>query len=812
MNSIEQDFRIAVRALAKSPGFTAVALATLALGIGVNTAIFSVVRAVLLAPLNFPHPEGLVKLEERGSDGLASNVGYPTYQDWRAGAKSFEEIAVASYWDPTLAPAKTHESEKLEGLRVSDGFFRMLGVRPMLGRDFTASEDRPKANRTVLLGYGLWKRRFGGDRDLPGRTIRMGDADYLVAGVLPPDFESAFSPFPSRPTQIWSPLGYDLSLPYACRDCRHLRAFGRLRDGVSLGAAQAELGALQAHIARAHPADYPSGGVFVRSFARQLTEKVRPALLTLLAAVGLVLLIGCANVASLLLARASMRQRETAIRCALGASPWRVARLFLAEALLLALAGGALGVAAASATLRALISFAPAELPRLEGTRLDPEVLAFAAAVSVLCGLLFGLAPALRAARLAPEPRLREGSRGSQGPRSQATLGTLVAFDAALAFVLLFGAGLLVQSAQRLLAVDPGFVSSGVLHLEVTISGPVRGRRYSPAGATAFYEDVLARLRSLPGVIAAGATSQLPLGGNGDGFGITIEGRAAPPPSEAPSADRYSVTPEYLAAMRIPIWKGRGIEPSDRRDSPPVVLINQTLARNEFPRGDALGHRVRLGDPTGPWRTIVGIVGDVRHAALDAPRTNQIYLPHAQFTDSDMVLVIRATGDPAALAPAARAVIRGVDPAQAVAHVTTMDRVVATSAAPRIFAAALSTAFALLAVLLSAVGVFGVVSGFVARRRREIGIRVALGAGKARVLRQVTGRTTALAGAGIAAAVPIALVLGRAMKSQLYDVSPSNGILLAAGALLALGVALAATLGPALRAARIDPMTALRSE
>jgi putative ABC transport system permease protein len=789
-----------------------VAVATLALGIGANTAIFSVVHAVLLKPLGFPHPERLVTLEERGRDGTADNTGFPTYQDWRARAKSFEDVAVMSYWTPTLAAEGGSEAEKLEGMHVSDGFFRMLGVRPILGRDFQLEEDRPNANRVVLLSHGLWKRRFGGDPSLPGRTIQMGDRAYLVAGVLPPDFESVFSPFPERLTEIWAPLGYDRSLPQACRDCRHLRAFGRLKPGIPLPSARVEMALLQTAIVKEHPADYATAGTFVEPLDRQLKGKARPALLTVLAAVGFVLLIGCANVASLLVAQATKRQREVAIRCALGADRRRIARMFLTESLLLAAAGGALGIAVAATTLRTLVSVAPAELPRLSDTRLDLTVLAFAAVVSIASGLVFGLAPALRFARLDPEPFLREGSGGSASRRSRQVAGLLVAFDAALAFVLLFGAGLLVKSTSRLLAVDPGFEPAGVLQMEVAVSGVAYRGDNSGAALTSFYEQALARVRSLPGVISAGATSQLPLGGNVDGYGIHIEGRAEPNPEQAPSGDRYSVTPDYLATMRIPVLRGRGITEADRKDAPMVLLINQTLAQNEFSDGDPIGQRVKIGDTKGRWRTIVGVVGDVRHARLDAPKTNQIYLPHAQFTDSDMVLVIRTKGDPRDVAAAARALIRSVDPNQPVARVATVRQIVTASAASRLFAASLSTAFAVLAVLLASVGVFGVVSGFVARRVREIGIRIALGARRGQILLLVTGQAVALAAAGVAAAIPLALGLGRALKSQLYAVSPDDVVLLIGVGTLSIAVALVASLLPARWAARVDPMIALRLE
>jgi putative ABC transport system permease protein len=461
-----------------------------------------------------------------------------------------------------------------------------------------------------------------------------------------------------------------------------------------------------------------------------------------------------------------------------------------------------------------LVAAAPAGLPRLSETRLDLVVLAFAAAVSIASGIVFGLAPALRFARVQPEAFLREGSGGSPGRRARRASGLLVAFDAALAFILLFGAGLLVKSSSRLLAVDLGFSPAGVLQMEVAVAGAAYRGDNSAAALASFYEQALSRIRALPGVLSAGATSQIPLGGNLDGYGVHIEGRYEPNPEQAPSADRYSVTPGYLAAMRIPVLRGRGVTDADRRDAPMVVLINQTLAKNEFSDGDGnpIGRRVRIGGPNAPWRTIVGVVGDFRHAGLDAPKTNQLYLPHSQFTDSDMVVVIRTSGDPAAVATAAQAAIRTGDPAQPITRVMTVERLVSGSAASRVFAASLLTAFSALAVLLAAVGVFGVVSGFVARRVREIGIRIALGARRGQILYLVVGQALALAAAGVAAAIPLALGLGRTLKSQLYDVSPGDAPLLASVAAVAVGVALAASLLPARRATRISPMSALRSE
>ncbi len=803
-----QDLRYALRTLSKSPGFSAVAIATLALGIGANTAIFSVVHGVLWRPLAFREPERLVTLQERDKDGNADNTGYLTYLDWRAKNRSFEDIAVMSYWSPKLSAEAGVAAERLEGMRVSDGFFELLGVRPALGRLLLPSEQIRGNHHVVLLSDGLWKRRFGTDPVLPGKTIHLGDTPYLVAGILSPEFESVFSSDPSRPAEIWAPLAYDASLPWTCRDCRHLRAIGRLKKNVTLAQASADMLSISQELVRQYPTEYGAPGVFVTPFSKALTGSARPSLLTLLAAVGFVLLIGCANVASLLLSRAGQRRKEIAVRTALGASRARIARLFMVEALVLALAGGALGLIAASATLQTLVALAPGDLPRTAAVRLDVVVLLFTLGISLVTGLLFGAVPALRFARLDPEPVLRGATGGSAGRSSRRFAGSLVVFDVALALVLLSGALLLVASASRLLHVDPGFRPEGLLTLEVDVSG--KAYEKDPA-IRAFYDRVLGRVAALPGVTGVGAVSQLPLGGNYDGYGVHAEDKPSANPQHDPSADRYAVSPDYLRTMGIPILRGRGIEPSDGPDSAPVVLVNDTLARRLWPAEDPVGKRVKVGGDDGPWRTVVGVARGVPHKGLDAPPTPQIYLPRAQWVDSGMVVVVRAK-DPAQLTSAVRAAVAAVDPDQPVMHVATMPQVIATSASSRRFSAGLLATFAALAMLLTSVGIFGVLSGFVQQRTREIGIRVALGADRGSIARLISARTLRLALAGIGLGLLGSLWLGRGLRGQLFHVAPHDPFLLLAGAVLILAIALAASLGPMRRATRVDPMTALRAE
>ncbi|HEY2798030.1 MAG TPA: ABC transporter permease [Thermoanaerobaculia bacterium] len=808
MKFLSQDLRYVLRGLRRSPGFTATAVATLALAIGANTAIFSVVRGVLLRPLPFAQPDRLVVVQERDQDGEATNTGYATYRDWRGRSRSFDEIAVAAYWMPKLSASPGAAAERIEGLRVSQAFFRLLGVRPALGRDFLPAEDVPGANRVVLLSDGLWRRRFAADPRIAGKTVRLGDNAYLVAGVLPRDFESVFAADPTKPTEIFGALGYDAGLPQACRTCRHLRTIARLGPGVTREQAEAELTAISSTLLREYPTEYSATGVFVKPFAAALTARARPLLWTLFAAVGLVLLIGCANVASLLLARAGRRRKEVALRTALGASRARITALFLVEALVLALLGGALGLLTAAWTLQTLVGLAPANLPRLGAVRLEGAVLLFTLGVSVLTGLLFGILPAMRMSRLHVEPVLRESSGASAGRSARRFGGSLVVFDVALALILLSGALLLLKSTSRLLRVDPGFRSAGLLTMEVDVTG---ARYAEDPAVTAFWDQVLERVAALPGVQSAGLVSQLPLGGNFDGYGVHAQDKPSTNPDADPSADRYGVSADYLRTMGIPVLRGRGFSPADRADSPPVVLINGALGRRVWPGEDPIGKRVRIGGNDGPWRTVVGVVGSVRHTALDAPETPQIYLPRSQFVDNFMVLVVRAA-NPDRLAGPIRAAITRIDADQPITRVATMERVLSGSAAPHRFSAGLLGAFALLASLLASVGIFGVLSGFVGQRTREIGIRVALGASRQSIVGLVSARTLRLTLAGVAVGLAGSLLLSKGIAGQLFRVDPHDPIVLIAASVLIVAVALLSALAPVRRALRVDPITTLRAE
>jgi putative ABC transport system permease protein len=803
------DIRFAIRLLKKNPGFTAAATLTLALGIGANLAMFSVVRGLLLKPLGFPHPERLMTLWEKDQHGAPDNLGWLTYSDWRRQSKSFEEISVASYWNPILTG--DGDAAQVEGLRVSNGFFRTLGVGPMLGRDFTPEEDRPKHNRVAILSYGLFARRFGADRNILGKPIYFGDTPYTVVGVLPKTFESVFSTNFREPAEIWAPLGYDASSESACRTCRHLRAFGRLKPGVTLNQARAELDSVSADVVRAFPKDYSAPGTIVNPLTEQLYGTVRPALLIFLGAVSLVLLMACANVTSLLLSRSVERRREVGVRAALGAGRGRLLRMLLTESALLGLLGGALGLLVASIIERSLIAAAPASLPRLAAVGFDGVVLAAGFLLSLMTGLVLGLAPAIKLSRISAGDGLHESRGASAGRERRLFLGGLVVADVALAIVLLLGAGLLIRSVSRLFQVDPGFDPRGLLKLEIQLSG---SRYREDANVHSFYQGVLERVRTLPGVSVAGLASQVPLGGNRDGWGAHLEDKPNSNPELDPMALRYAVSAGYLEAMKIPIKRGRTLTEADRAGSLPVILFNESFVKKTWPGENPIGKRVKFGGLDSPWRTVVGVAGDVRHEGLDSPVSPEFYVPESQwlFSDTDLVLVIRASGNSEGLAAAARRAILSVDSRQAVNHIATMESVVSESAASRRFALIVLAAFAAMAVLLASVGVYGIVARSVAQRRREFGIRLALGATGASILRLVTSGSLRAVLAGVALGLAAALALSRLITSLLFQVSPHDAATVVSTAALMIGVGLVASVLPARRAAKVDPMLALREE
>jgi putative ABC transport system permease protein len=798
------DVRYGVRTLRRSPGFTAIVVITLALGIGATSTIFSVVNPVLIEALPYPEPKRLVMVWEREPGGASSNTGYATFADIRRDSRTLASVAAMSYWTPTL---QGDEPERLEGQSVTSDFFRTLGVRPFIGRDFTPAEDAPGRNAVTILSYGLWQRRFGGDPSVVGRQTQVSGRLYQVIGVLPREFESLLAPG----AQLWRPLGYDLSHDSACRTCRHLRAVARLAARVPLEQAALELNTLSEIYARDYPTQYATPGITLVPLHDDLVQEVRPAMLVVFGAVSFVLLIACANVMNLLLGRAVTRQDEFAIRTALGARPARVARQVLTETMLLALAGAALGVGLAWFGVTAVVALGPADIPRLASVELDRPVLLASLALALTSGLVFGLAPALAVRHADLHAGLRPAGRASGGRSRRALRGGLVVAEVVLAFALLAGAGLLVRSLDRLLGVDVGFDPEQVLALDVQASGPAYAEN-EPVWA--MQERLLEAVRAVPGVATVAHASQVPLGGNFDGSGVRREDRPLPNPEDAPSAQRYAVSPDYLAALRIPVLRGRGFTLADRTDAPPVVLINDAFARAHWPGEDPLGKRVQLGSFNSPQRTIVGIVGDVRHVSLDEPMGFQIYHPENQWpwANTGVTLVVRGAGRPEDLVRPIRQAVWSVDRTLAISGVAPMDALVRGTTAQRRFAMVAFELFALVALVLAAAGIYGVLAGSVAQRTREFGIRAALGATRSGILSLAMRQGLHLATLGLLIGWVGAFALARLLRGLLYEIAPGDPVTLGAVTVVLGGVALAASLGPAWRAARVDPVTSLKTD
>ena len=798
------DLRHGIRLLRRSPGFTILAVLTLSLGVGATTAIFSVADPVLFRPLPFPNADRLVLVGERDADGSMSNVGYLTFADLARESRTLERAAAAGSWQVTIdghgAP------ERVNGQRVSATFFSMLGVRPALGRDFVADEDTPGSNKVVILSHGLWARRFGSDSSIVGKAISINGTAYLLAGVLPESYESVIAPG----AEIWRVLGYDASLPYACRTCRHLRMFARLRPEVTPTGAAAELSELSARLVREYPKEYPAAGAIVQPLGDATMSATRPVLWAVLGASVLVLLIAAANVANLQLARAMRREEEFAIRSALGAGRGRLTAQLLAEGIVLALIGGTAGLLVARFTLGALVDRLPPAMPRLAAIRLDGAALLVGAGITLLLGVAMGLVPAAREGRGPLAGTLRGGRRLTSG-RHLARAG-LVVSEVALALMLLIGAGLLARSLLRLLSVDPGFDATHVLTLQAQATGP----KYPDS--TSVYENharIIEAVRRLPGVERAGTASQLPLGGNLDSYGINAQDKPLANPELAPYADRYVVSPDFIGAMGIAVRRGRSFTATDNSDAAPLVaIVSAGLASRIWGKEDPIGKRIRMGDPNGPWRTVVGVAANIHHRALDASESSQIYLPERQwqFADNVVALVVRTRGDPTNLARAVRSAVQALDPAQPITALSSMEQVIAISTTQRRLALLLFVSFAVVALVLAVAGIYGVLAGAVTERTREIGVRTALGATPRAILVMVLLQGARLAAAGLVLGLIGALSLGRFLQSLLYGVGTADPLTLASVALLLGAVALAACLLPAMRALGIDPIAALRAE
>lgn len=803
VETVLADLRYAGRRLRAAPGFTAIAVLTLALGIGATTAIFSAVNPILFEPLPYPRTARIAMILEIQLDGSRNGGTFGMYREFTQRARTFEAIAVIKAWQPATTGAD--QPERLEAQRVSASYFRVLGVSPVLGRDFEAADDRLGGPNVVVLSDALWRRRFGGDRAIIGRPITLDDKSYLVVGVMPGGFQNVLAPS----AELWAPLQYDISQGRAWG--HHLRTVGRLRPGVSVDQAAREVNALgHAVLNEKHPETYGSEVSFgAASLHEELTRGVRPALLAILGAAILVLVIACVNVTNLLLARGVHRRGEFALRAALGAARSRLIRQLLTENLLLAAMGGLVGMAVALIGVRALVALGPPGLPRAGAIGVDQSVFVFGLGISTLIGLAFGLTPALQATRGDPQRDLQQGSHRTAGGHRR-TRSALVVAEVALALVLLVSSGLLLRSLQRLFAVPAGFDSSRVLTMQIQAAG----RRFEGNGAAdRFFEQALEEVRQVPGVAAAALTSQLPLSGDLDAYGAHFE--ATPTRrAETDSVFRYAVSPLYIETMGIPLRRGRLLDERDRAGVPFVALVSESLAKRRFPGESPIGQRLRVGPMDGPPYTIVGVVGDVRQMSLAVSETDAVYVPASQWPQGDrtMSLVIRARGDAAGLTPAVRQAVWSVDKDQPVVRVVTMRDLLAASAADRRFALILFEAFALAALVLAAAGIYGVLAGSVAERTREIGVRAALGATRGNILTLVVREGLTLTGLGVAIGLAGAAAASQAIVAMLFSVSRLDPVTYLGVTVLLAAVSVIACSVPAWRAARLDPASTLRAE
>ncbi|HKP05406.1 MAG TPA: ABC transporter permease [Chthoniobacterales bacterium] len=800
------DIRYAIRMLVKSPAFTFIAILTIGLAIGANTAIFSVVNAVLLQPLPYPHAEQLVRVFGTQPTLDEAPTSPANFLEWRTENQVFERIATWNGQGFNLTG--TDKPERVIGARVSGDMFQLLGVQPVLGRDFTAEEDRDGGDRVVILSYEFWQRRFAGDPNAIRQTITLSDQTYTIIGVMPRGFA-----FPSPRAQIWTPVAFNAA-ERATRDTNFIDVVARLKPGVSLKQAQANMTAVAQSQAERYPQTNTGVGVKVVSLQEHMVGNVRPMLVVLLGAVAFVLLIACANVANLLLARAAARHREMAIRGALGASRSRVARLLLTESVLLAIIGGAVGLLLAIWSLDLLVSLKPANLPRLAEIGVNRTVFLFTAAVSVLTGVLFGLAPAWQVSKSDLNEGLKESGRGgSDAPRRHRMRSLLVISEVALSLVLLIGAGLMIRSFARLLAVDPGFKADHVLTAFVSL--PVA--KYSKhEEQTAFFDRLLERLRNVPGVSAAGVVTDIPLNG-GSSTGFDVEGRTPAPPGQRAMTDYRVISPDYFAAMGMRLLKGRAFGPSDKEPAPGVVIINETMAARFFAGEDPIGKRVDMSGAPKDLREIVGVVADVRNYGVDAEVKPEAYVPlfqsapgYLSSVTSALTIIVRSSIDPTALGQTLREQVQALDKDQPVSEIKTMQLYLADSMAQRRFNMWLLGVFAGLALVLAAVGIYGVIAYTVTQRTHEMGIRIALGARGADILKLVFTNSMMTTIAGIVIGLAAAFALTRLLRSLLYQVSVTDPFVFAIIPLLLLAVATIATYIPARRAMKVNPITALR--
>lgn len=805
-----RDVRYGLRTLRRTPAFCASAILILGVGIGANSTMFSAINTILLQPLAYKNADELVVVMHNGQHPVSP----ANFLDWRSQNRSFTRMGAAEYWRTNLGV--TDGAERVLGLHVTADILPLLGVPPLLGRVFTPEDDLPGNEHRVVIGYGLWQRTFAGDPAVIGRTVRLDGDPYTIVGVMPREF--AFAPFWAVGAELWAPL--PLANKQTQRGGNSLRVFARLKPDVTLAQAQADITAVTTRLEQTFPGT--NRNVTVVSLKERVVGNTRLALVVFLVAVGFVLLIACANVAHMLLARAAARQREVAVRLALGATRLQIVRQFLTESLLLAGLSGLAGLALAAGGIQLLIAFTPGNLPRVEQMTLDGRVLAFTLGVSVLTGVIFGLVPALQSARPAFGENLKAG-RGNTGHKRQARVrDLLIASELALALMLLVGAGLMVRSLGALQAVDAGFDPRGVLSMVVSVKGSPAGE---PGRRAPFYESVIARVRALPGVQSASAINHVPLNGDVWGRGFIVEGRPQPRPEDVQGAVYRVVMPDYFKTMGLPLRRGRDISRQDDSRAPQVVVINERMAQNQWPGEDPIGRRIALVDSDetgGPrWLTVVGVTKNAVIDGLSEQDVPEVYLPYLQ-TDAYvngvtppyayLTIVLRTAGDPAALAGAARAAVASLDKTVTVSDIVSMDGAIEKHLARPRFQLTLLGLFALVALLLAAAGIYSVMSYAISRRTQEIGLRLTLGAQRRDVLTMVLRQAMARVAVGGAIGLVGSLILTRLMANLLYGVRPADPLTFGVVSLVLVSAALLASYVPAWRASRIDPIVALRQD
>ncbi|HET6647138.1 MAG TPA: ABC transporter permease [Pyrinomonadaceae bacterium] len=802
METLLRDIRYGIRSLVKRPGFTIVALIALALGIGANTAIFSLVNGVLLRPLPFAEPDRLVWMWGNiRNAGNRASVSPPDFLDFRKENKTFEEFAASFTMPLALNLTGSGEPERLSAAGITGNYFKALGAKPLLGRTFVLENEKPGNDQVVVLSYALWQKRFGGDPAIVGKTITLDGTTREVIGVMPQHFN-----FP-RAAGLWIPINFDIDPGMKLRKAHFMRPIGKLKEGVTIAQAQADTDVIARRLEEQYPDSNTGWSLRLVSLREELVGNTRPTLFILLGAVGFVLLIACANVANLLLVRAAARQKEIALRTALGAGRFRIVRQMITESVLLALVGGALGTLLAIWGVDLLVTLSADNIPSTAQISIDATVLGFTLLISLLTGVLFGLAPALRTMNLNLTDALKEGGRsGSEGARRNRTRSVLVVIESAVAVMLLVGAGLLVRSLIQLQNTSPGFDAHNVMTMNLTLS---REKYSTPEKASSFFQELDGRVRGLPGVESVGLVTELPLSGQLNDMPFSVEGRPPVTIDQAFDADFRRVNQHYLSTLRIPLLRGRNFTEQEVRQSAKVLLISELLASQVFPNEDPLGKRLIMVMSPQPWE-IIGIVGDIRDRALETQPFPAMYMP--TYANGRINLVIRTQGDPTSITAAVRKEVHALDPDQPVADVRTMEQWVDTAVAAPRYRTLLLGLFALLALVLASTGIYGVMSYSVAQRTHEIGVRMALGAQQLDVLKLVVRQGMGLVLIGVAVGLVGAMALTRVMSSLLFGVGAKDPLTLAVVATLLSLVAFVACYVPARRATRVDPLVALRYE